>query len=82
VQWVKRTVLLSLFPSPELAQFFSTVIFNLLIDRAGHSLLFPQFAIRDFRYFNTSFRYRYSATFLKIAIRYTLFAIAIATFVS
>jgi hypothetical protein len=35
-----------------------------------------------FRYFNTSFRYpyRYSATFPKIAIRYSLFAIA--TFVS
>jgi hypothetical protein len=33
-----------------------------------------------FRYFNNSFRYRYSATFLKIAIRYSLFAIA--TFVS
>jgi hypothetical protein len=29
-----------------------------------------------FRYFNTSFRYRYSATFLKIAISYSLFAIA------
>jgi hypothetical protein len=25
-----------------------------------------------FRYFNTSFRYRYSATFPKIAIRYSL----------
>jgi hypothetical protein len=33
-----------------------------------------------FRYFNTSFRYRYSSTFPKIAIRYSLFAIA--TFVS
>jgi hypothetical protein len=33
-----------------------------------------------FRYFNTSFRYRYSATFPTIAIRYSLFAIA--TFVS
>jgi hypothetical protein len=33
-----------------------------------------------FRYFNTSFRYRYSATFPKIAISYSLFAIA--TFVS
>jgi hypothetical protein len=33
-----------------------------------------------FRYFNTSFRYRYSATFPKIAIRYSPFAIA--TFVS
>jgi hypothetical protein len=31
-------------------------------------------------YFKTSFRYRYSATFPKIAIRYLLFAIA--TFVS
>jgi hypothetical protein len=29
-----------------------------------------------FRSFNTSFRYRYSATFPKIAIRYSLFAIA------
>jgi hypothetical protein len=33
-----------------------------------------------FRNFNTSFRYRYSATFPKIATRYSLFAIA--TFVS
>jgi hypothetical protein len=33
-----------------------------------------------FRYFNTFFRYRYSATFPKIAIRYSLFATA--TFVS
>jgi hypothetical protein len=33
-----------------------------------------------FRYFNTSFHYHYSATFPKIAIRYSLFAIA--TFVS
>jgi hypothetical protein len=33
-----------------------------------------------FPYFNTSFRYRYSATFPKIAIRYSLFAIA--TFVT
>jgi hypothetical protein len=32
------------------------------------------------RYFNTSFRYPYSATFPKITIRYSLFAIA--TFVS
>jgi hypothetical protein len=38
------------------------------------------FSYSLFRYFNTSFRYRYSATFPKIAIRYSLFAIA--TFVS
>jgi hypothetical protein len=36
-------------------------------------LLFRLFAIR---YFNTSFCYRYSATILKIAIYYSLFAIA------
>jgi hypothetical protein len=37
---------------------------------------FSSFRYSQFRYFNTSFRCRYSATFLKIAIRYWLFAIA------
>jgi hypothetical protein len=37
---------------------------------------FSPFRYSLFRYFITSFRYRYSATFLNIAIRYSLFAIA------
>jgi hypothetical protein len=47
------------------------------MSRAGHLLLFTIFTIRYsiFRYFKVSFCYRYSATFLKIAIFYLLFAI-------
>jgi hypothetical protein len=61
--------------SPSLAN--PSVPLRLAAEQSWAFVTFSPIRYSLFRYFNTSFRYRYSATFPKIVIRYSLFAIAI-----